>query len=305
MDFWGTVLVLFRRWYVVLPAFALSVAAAAGVYSTVPTTYTSSAVLVLTTPTTGGSLPSNPRFPNGLTNPLLNFDRGLNVSASILIAAMGTPETAAELGAVEGGDTAFAVTNGGSNLESLATGPYLFVEGESSSPEAARDIVKRVIARAKLELVTRQRAVKAPRATYITAYEAVPPTIPQAQRGRKLRAVAAAVGVGVAAGLCAAFAVESFVTSRRARRAAVEREAASGTAPVPAPETATGAVSGAVAGTAGASGTAKAAETRKASGAAKARKASGAAETARKASPGAPAPDGRRADHSGARSSTS
>lgn len=234
MDFWGTVLVLFRRWYVVLPAFALSVAAAAGVYSTVPTTYTSSAVLVLTTPTTGGSLPSNPRFPNGLTNPLLNFDRGLNVSASILIAAMGTPEMAAELGAVEGGDTAFAVTNGGSNLESLATGPYLFVEGESSSPEAARDIVKRVIARAKLELVTRQRAVKAPRATYITAYEAVPPTIPQAQRGRKLRAVAAAVGVGVAAGLCAAFAVESFVTSRRARRAAVEREAASGTAPVPA-----------------------------------------------------------------------
>lgn len=235
MDFWGTVVVLFRRWYVVVPAFALSLAAAAGVYSTVPTTYTSGAVLVLTTPTTGGSLPTNPRIPNGLTNPLLNFDRGLNVSASILIAVMGTPDMAAELGAVEGGDTSYAVTNGGSNLESLATGPYLFIEGESSSPQAARDIVTRIIARAKLELVNRQKAVKAPPATYITTYEAVPPTVALPQRGKKLRAVATAVGIGVAAGICAAFAAESLLQSRKARRGAVRRRGAEETPPAPEP----------------------------------------------------------------------
>ncbi|MFF4413263.1 hypothetical protein ACFYY8_12095 [Streptosporangium sp. NPDC001559] len=225
MDFWGTVLVLFRRWYVVLPTFVLSLVAAAAIYSTVPTTYTSSAVLILTTPTTGGSLPSNPRMPNGLTNPMLNFDRGLSISASILIAAMGTPDMATQLGAVEGGDTAFKVNNGSSNIESLATGPYVFIEGESSTPQAAKDIVVRVIARTKLELVNRQEAVKAPKATYISAYEAVPPTEPLAQRGRKMRAVAAAAGVGVIASLFMAFTVESFVTNRRRRREEAETKA--------------------------------------------------------------------------------
>ncbi|WP_433250270.1 hypothetical protein ACQPYK_03870 [Streptosporangium sp. CA-135522] len=220
MDFWGTVLVLLRRWYIVMPTFALSVAAAAGVYSTIPTTYISSAVLILTTPTTGGSLPSNPDIPNGLTNPMLNFDRGLNVSASILITVMGTPDMAVELGAVAGGDTSFKVTNGSDNPEALATGPFLFIEGESPTADGARDIVTKVIARAKRELFQRQQAVRAPRATYITTFEAVPPTTPEAQRGKKLRAVAAAVGLGAVASLCAAFMAESFARARRARRRA-------------------------------------------------------------------------------------
>ncbi|MEV4246800.1 hypothetical protein AB0J63_25715 [Streptosporangium canum] len=220
MDFWGTVLVVFRRWYIFLPIFALSLTAAGGIYSTVMTTYTSSAVLILTTPTTGGSLPTNPDIPNGLTNPMLNFDHGLSISASILIAAMGTSDMAAELGVRDGGDFAFRVTNGGNNLESLATGPFLFIEGEASSAAAAQDIVKRVIVRAKAELDHRQKAVRAPMATYITTYEAVPPTTPMAQRGRKLRAVAAAMGVGVVASLCASFMAESFFQRRKARRQA-------------------------------------------------------------------------------------
>ncbi len=233
MDFWGTVLVLFRRWYVSLPAFVLSIAAAAGVYSTVPTTYTSAAVLVLTTPTTGGSLPANPDYPNGLTNPMLNFDHGLNVSASILIAVMGAPDMAAELGVVEGGDTAYKVTNGNSNPEALVTGPYLFIQGESLSPTAAQEIVTRVVARAKRELVNRQQAVKAPPATYITAYDAVPPTAPQAQRGRRLRAVAAALGLGVVASLFAVFAAESIAQRRRARRDAGPSNPVGATEPEP------------------------------------------------------------------------
>ncbi|MEU9835227.1 hypothetical protein AB0D67_27145 [Streptosporangium sp. NPDC048047] len=218
MDFWGTVLVLFRRWYAAAPAFVLSLAVAAGVYSTIPTTYISSAVLILTTPVTGGSLPSNPRYPNGLTNPMLNFEQGLNVSASILIAVMATPDMAAELGVAEDAATSYKVTNGSNNLESLATGPYLFVEGESPSPDGAREIVNRVLARVKLELANRQRAVKAPQATYITTYEAVPATTPEPQRTRKLRGVAAAVGIGVVASLCAAFGTESFARARAARR---------------------------------------------------------------------------------------
>ncbi len=218
MDFWGTVLVLFRRWYIAIPAFLLSVAAAFGVYATIPTIYVSTSVLVLTTPTTGTSLPADPRIPNELTNPMLHFDNGLSVSASILIAALGTPDMAAELGIVPGGETEYKVTNGSSNLESLATGPLLFVEGDSRTPEGATAIVRKVVERAKAELDARQKAVHAPRATYITMYEAVPPTTPEPRKGRKLRGFAAALGMGVVGSLCATFATESLISARRARR---------------------------------------------------------------------------------------
>src|SRR5690606_28322121 len=137
MDFWGTVLVLFRRWYISVPAFVLAVAAAFGVYATLPTVYVSNAVLVLATPTGRGVVPPDPRIPMPRSNPMLNFEHGLSVSASILIAALGTPETARELGVREGGDTEYQVTNGSSNLESLATGPLVFVEASSTDPRKA------------------------------------------------------------------------------------------------------------------------------------------------------------------------
>src|SRR5919198_480277 len=123
MDFWQTVLVVFRRWYVALPAFLLSILAAVGVYSTVPRTFVSSSVLVLTLPTTGASQPADPARPRDQINPLLNFDKGLSTSATILIQALSTPEAATELGVPPGGDTWFEVTNGSSNPELLITGP--------------------------------------------------------------------------------------------------------------------------------------------------------------------------------------
>ncbi|PZG23841.1 hypothetical protein C1I98_36060 [Spongiactinospora gelatinilytica] len=217
MDFWGTVLVLFRRWYLSVPAFVLAVGAAFGVYKTVPVTHVSSAMLVLTIPTSGGSLPNNPQYPNPKVNPLLNFDHGLSVSASILIAALGTPEVAAELGSTPGGTT-YRAFNGSSNLESLATGPFVFIEAESADPAAAKEMVRKVIARAHVELAERQRRLSAPEATYIELSESVPPTTPLEQGTRKMRAVAAALGLGVISALTVTFAGESVAGHRRGRR---------------------------------------------------------------------------------------
>jgi hypothetical protein len=217
MDFWGTVLVLFRRWYVTLPTFVLALAAAAAVYSSIPTLYVSNSVLVLTIPTSGGSLPSDPKFPNPLTNPLLNFDKGLSLTASILIQELATPESVTALGVTPGGTTTFKVTNGTDNPELLSTSPFVFIEGESRTPEGAKSIVARVAQRAKVVLAGRQKALNAPVTTYITLSGVVAPTTPQAQRSGKLRAAAAAVGLGLVASLSAAFGFESFLT-RRARR---------------------------------------------------------------------------------------
>ncbi|WP_336209657.1 hypothetical protein [Nonomuraea sp. LPB2021202275-12-8] len=218
MDFWGTILVLVRRWYVALPAFLLAVGGAFYAYSTIPTTYTTTAVLLLTAPTSGGTLPPDPDQPIPRVNPMLNFDHGLDVAASMLISAMSTPDMVAAMGTAEG-DTTYAVTNGTNNLESLATGPLVFVEGESRTPEAATAITLKVMDRIQRELDLRQRQVQAPRETYITMSAAVPPTTPVAQQGRKLRSGAAALGLGIIAALCASFAAESLTGPVRARLA--------------------------------------------------------------------------------------
>lgn len=233
MDFWSTVLVVFRRWYVTLPAFALALGAAFAVYRSVPTTYSSTAVLVLTAPPSGGSLPANPKYPNALVNPLLNFDRGLSMTASIVIGVLGTPETAAALGVTPDGDTGYIVNNGSGNPEALTQTPFVFITGESTSPGAASDIVARVAVRARQVLANRQRALHAPPATYITIDEAVPPTTPLPQRGTRLRAAAVAVALGAFASLTAAFVAESLAQALRRRRGAPERPPSERPRPVP------------------------------------------------------------------------
>lgn len=224
MDFWRTVLVLFRRWYVVLPAFGVTVGLAFGVYSAIPVHYESQAVLVLTTPLTGGSVPTDPDQPPVRVNPLLNFEQGLNTSATVVIQALLKPDLAAQLGVVPDGDTSYEVTNGSINPELLITGPFIFVTGESLTPEGAQGIVQRVVQRTRDELINRQELVDAPEQTYITIDEVVEPTKAVEKRGGKARPAMAAVGLGGIASLAAAYAAESFATARRERRRREEPE---------------------------------------------------------------------------------
>jgi capsular polysaccharide biosynthesis protein len=225
MDFWQTLLVLFRRWYVALPAFLIAVGAAVGIYITIPVTYTSTAVLVLDQPLAGGSLPALPTDKGTVTNPLLNFDQGLNNAAAIIIQALNTPEVALALGASPTGDPSYKVTNGSTNQqEQIVAGPFVFVEGDSRNAQAAQDIAKRCVERVKQELAGRQKALNAPEQTYITVDVAVQPTTPVAQRGNKTRAAAVAVVMGVVAALCAAYSFESYYQARRRKAGSVHEE---------------------------------------------------------------------------------
>jgi uncharacterized protein involved in exopolysaccharide biosynthesis len=219
MDFWGAVLIVLRRWYVVVPTFLLCIGAAIGMYAAVPVTYVSSAGIVLTIPKTGSSLPSNSKQPDPVTNPLLNFDDGLSMSASILIQALSAPEVGTELGVTPGGKTGFTVSNGATNPEWMMSGPFVFIEAESDTAEGAEGIVTKLVARAKEEMAKRQAAVGAPQQTFLNVTVVVPPTTPIAESGSKSRAAAAAGAVGLILSFFAAFAVESFLDARRAKRA--------------------------------------------------------------------------------------
>ncbi|MEV1248609.1 hypothetical protein ACIBO2_47595 [Nonomuraea sp. NPDC050022] len=229
MDFWSAIIVLLRRWYIAAPAFLLTLAAAYGVYTQIPVQYSSTTVMVLTVPPSGSYRPPNPKNPNPIINPLLNFDGGLNMSASILVQILNTTEVAGQMGIRPDGKTTYKVNNGHPNPELLISAPFVVIEGKSLAPQDARAIVVRVAERAKVELKRRQEVLKAPPETYINLNEMVSPTDPQPERGGKIRSAAAVFALGVAAALGASFCAESVMTGLRRRRD--ERDG-----PRPAPE---------------------------------------------------------------------
>ncbi|MEU6788124.1 hypothetical protein ABZ912_53800 [Nonomuraea angiospora] len=218
MDFWATATVLFKRWYVTIPAFLLTVVVAVGVFAVAPKTFISSSALVLTLPVTGGSVPSDPRFPNPRTNPLVSFDQGLSMTSSILIQALNTPEAVAKVGAPIGGDVTLKITSGGTNPEMMPATPFIVITCEAPSAEMAHGIVVKVTELAQQELRARQRQVKAPPTTYVSATVVVPPTQADEKKGSRMRSAVVTGALAFFMSLFAAFAAESFARHRRARR---------------------------------------------------------------------------------------
>jgi hypothetical protein len=226
MDFWRTVLVLFRRWYITVPAFAMTLGLAGAAYSAVPVQYQSVSVLVLTTPLSGGTESTQPDRPNPVTNPLMNFAQGLALTASIVIQQLNTGESARTVGVAPGDTTSYLVTNGSTNPELLQTGPFIFVQGTGASPEAAQDIAERVSALAAVVLAQRQTEVDAPPSTHINVQVVVPPVAGVPLKGSRMRAAAAAGALAGLASLVAVYGFESLMTHRRRRRAEKAEQAA-------------------------------------------------------------------------------
>lgn len=232
MDFWGTILVLLRRWYIALPAFVLAFAATAVVYVSRPILYTSSSVLVLTAPISGATEHTDPKYASDLTNPLLNFDQGLSDTAAILVQALSTPEMLDKLGVRPGGDPAFQVTNGSNNPELFINGPLVVITAQSTSPSKAQDLVVRVAQYARQNLMDRQQELKAPPSTYIVLFGVVSPTTPQVQRKTRLRPAISVLALGCIASVAAAFGAESIMTrpgrGQHAQSVVARRMAAAG-----------------------------------------------------------------------------
>jgi hypothetical protein len=218
MDFWQTLSVLVRRWYVSVPAFLGSLALAAFAYTSSPLPYQSTSVLVLTSPLTGSTESVESSDPTSLTNPLLSFDRSLSLAASITIQQMTTLEVASDLGVTPGGSVGYQVTNGSTNPELLETGPFVFVQGTAPTAEEAQEITEKVTARAIEILDERQTELEAPASTHINMHRVVPATKGQPLKGEPRRAAAAAAALALLASLVAVYGFESFMDNRRRRR---------------------------------------------------------------------------------------
>ncbi|MBB2909103.1 hypothetical protein FHS43_000349 [Streptosporangium becharense] len=204
------------------PVALLALVAATLTYFLVPATYVASASLVLATPTTGGTLPTDSTRPLGLTNPLLQFNDGLRVTAGILILSMNTPQIAAELGAAEGG-TEIVINDGRTNPDLLGistNGPFVYVEARSGSAAAARDVVDRAKERIRKELAARQDELRAPRSTFISVVD-VASAAPEARLSGKLAAAGGALSLVALGGIALAYALVQMRSAPGSRPGAV------------------------------------------------------------------------------------
>lgn len=228
MDFWKTLQVMVRRWYITVPMFLASLGVTATIFITYPTYYDSEGLVILTVPSGGSQVASNPDE-NAYANPLLAFDEGLKITSTFLIQTLNTPEVAETLLVDPESDDSVSVSNG--EME----GPFIAVKATSPSPERARQMVERAIRRARIDLLRHQRTL-APSipATYIVMTPIIEPTTPIGQSNLKLRAAGAALAVGLAACLLVVYGTESYVNHRR-RRAALATAAPSPEPPAPEP----------------------------------------------------------------------
>ncbi len=209
MDFWKTMGVLLRRWYVSVPIFVVSLVLGGGVFFVVPTQYESTGTLVLTAPTSGGVTVLNPKdATTGPGNPLLDFQGSLTITTQLLIQSLSSP-TAAQNIQNQGGSGTFQAGDGQTG------GPFVVIIADAPSRAEAQKTVSLALRYASDELDQRQKALDAPATTFIVTQVVVSPTPATTKIGSKVKAGGIALAAGLVLGLAAAFAWESVAGSRR------------------------------------------------------------------------------------------
>lgn len=223
MDFWGALRVLRRRWYIALPSALLAVGLAAGVFVSIPTRYESTGVMVLTSPSAGGTFSENVSPEEAVRiNPLLAFDGSLSTTSQIIAQILADPKTRENLGITKGSTANFTASGGGVN------GPFLFVVTDCESPDEAEKLVTTVLEFARAELEQQQRKLNAPEPTFITSQVIVNPTTAEAQIGGKVRYAGAAFVLMMLFTLAATFASDSVMAKLKRRREAAAGNDAAG-----------------------------------------------------------------------------
>lgn len=188
-----------RRWYVAMAGLIVTAGLAWVAYDKVPPSYTSTAeVLLLPPPTSvrdGG-------------NPYLNLG-GLDAAGDILSKAMSDDTTSQELKAAGAAGT-FRVA-----LDSAAAAPMVLVTAEAPSATASLMTLGLVLDRMPAMLADVQIRAKVPPNALITSTILTRTGDPVQSLKPVARAVAVAVGAGLALSLLATGLIDAFLIRRR------------------------------------------------------------------------------------------
>lgn len=219
MKFWKALLGLLRRRAVASPVFLLAAVAALVAFAVVPARYTTSEIVMLAPPVNGGITNTNPFDPAGGTNPLLLQTEGLRTAVATLVLTFSVEEVRASVGAPKFGSTDLVVNDGSTEPQLIGmTGPFLYIEADSDSAAKADSVVRRTRERLAAELDWRQRNLRAPANTYVGITDVVPPSEPEASYTDRVAAAVLVFGLGIFAGLSAAYGILRTRAVQAARR---------------------------------------------------------------------------------------
>lgn len=207
MDFVSALLVLVRHWLVVLNGAVLTIGATIALFIAVPPTFQATTSSVLLVPAQPGATEA------GQLNPYLGFGSSLGIVAQITARRMNDAATGAKL-AKQGATADYLVD--------IVPGdaPMLSVTVTSRDEQAALRTAKIVDAAISVELRDSQLELGAPRNLLIQTSPVTTASKAVLKRGSQIRALAAALVLGVAGTIVAAFTVEGI----RVRRAKVRAD---------------------------------------------------------------------------------
>ncbi|WP_443163821.1 hypothetical protein [Nonomuraea sp. 10N515B] len=206
-----------RRKFVGPPVVVGALALAVLAFFLVPVRYSANASLVLVAPPSGGTLSFDPTKPEGLTNPLLQYNDSMRTVVGILVLTMSSPTVQQELGVEEGSPQQIVVDDGRSNADLLGivtAGPFVHIKGEGPTEAAVRDLMSRTEKRLRQELLDQQRVLGAPTSTFI-AINVIATLEPKADVSNKLQAAGAALILGLGIGLGVAYVVTRRLAGRK------------------------------------------------------------------------------------------
>lgn len=202
MDFWNSLKVLARRWYVVVAGLVLTLVGGLGVNSLIAPSYTAVGSLVLAVP---------PNLPEraASSNPYLAYGN-LAVAAKVVASGMNQPSVVRDQRS-KGATGDFVV-----DLDPERSSPIITVNSTARTAAEAIKTVEVVTAGVQQLLADRQKFLGAPQNTWITANSVVVPEEANRAIGSRLRAVSAVLVLGVIGTLTLAFAIEGMAQGRSA-----------------------------------------------------------------------------------------
>lgn len=212
MYFLDMVKILLRRWYIVVAGLLLIAGSAVVVIKIVPTEYQASGQLFLLLPTeaTGVETP---------TNPFLNLQSGLTVTASLIAGSVSTQDNETALAAA-------GFTSEYSVALNPGTGPLLVITAADTDPARALATRNEVIGQLKTELERIQTEAQVPERQVIAAREFSVTAEAEVLAGSKIRALAGVGAVGLILTLLAVFSIERMGKRRRTRKLLAKRRQA-------------------------------------------------------------------------------
>jgi hypothetical protein len=201
---WASIVVIFRRWPLVLLGLVLTGAACFGVYTKVPVTYGASGSLLLEVPEVAAPAPGS-TIP---LNPILGTRAYIG---DLLTTIMANPEEAAKV-AANGGTGSFET--------SLGQGQAALVQLETTgaTPEEALTTWSVAAAATSEALLSLQEAKGAPADQLVTVSPITEPLEATKQSGGRLRALIATAVLGIGLTLLLVFGVESLMQHRRSTK---------------------------------------------------------------------------------------